>query len=256
MKKNKKGGFTLLELLIVIAILAILSVALVIVLNPAETLKKARDAQRISDLSTMKTAIGLYTTSTSSPTLGSTDDTPATDIARGSNFSNTACQTTVGTFSLTTGRIWYSLPGLAAGLGDISDPTIAGVTFDATHGATQSAPSFAALADGSGWIPVKFSSLTGGSPISNLPMDPTNSVTTGTSLATAMTADALVYRYSCESTNLTYEIDATLESAAYTTAPDDKRTSDGGNSTFMYEVGTNLQILPINSNLAANAAGF
>ena len=33
MKKNKKGGFTLLELLIVIAILAILSVALVIVLK-------------------------------------------------------------------------------------------------------------------------------------------------------------------------------------------------------------------------------
>ncbi len=70
MKKNKSSGFTLLELLIVIAILAILSVALVLVLNPAETLKKARDSQRISDLSTIKTAIGLYMTTVSPTYLG------------------------------------------------------------------------------------------------------------------------------------------------------------------------------------------
>ncbi len=61
MKKNKKGGFTLLELLIVIAILAILSVALVIVLNPAETLKKARDAQRRADVNTILNAVYQYT---------------------------------------------------------------------------------------------------------------------------------------------------------------------------------------------------
>ena len=43
---HSRKGFTLLELLIVIAIIAILSVVLVIVLNPAETLRKSRDAQR------------------------------------------------------------------------------------------------------------------------------------------------------------------------------------------------------------------
>ena len=45
----ESSGFTLLELLIVISVLAILSVALIVVLNPAETLKKGRDSQRISD---------------------------------------------------------------------------------------------------------------------------------------------------------------------------------------------------------------
>ncbi len=63
-------GFTLLELLIVIAIIAILSVALIIVINPAETLKKSRDANRISDLNTIKTALGIYLTSTTTPYLG------------------------------------------------------------------------------------------------------------------------------------------------------------------------------------------
>ena len=51
--KKPAKGFTLLELLIVIAIIAVLSVILVLVLNPAETLKKSRDTQRMSDLSTL-----------------------------------------------------------------------------------------------------------------------------------------------------------------------------------------------------------
>ena len=62
-------GFTLLELLIVIAILAILAAVVILVLNPAQTLMQARDAQRLSDLSTMKSAIGLYLTTKTSPSL-------------------------------------------------------------------------------------------------------------------------------------------------------------------------------------------
>ena len=66
-KSTKNQGFTLLELLIVIAIIAILSVILVLVLDPSETLKKSRDSQRMSDLSTIKTALGLYSTSVTAP---------------------------------------------------------------------------------------------------------------------------------------------------------------------------------------------
>lgn len=69
----RKRGFTLIELLIVIGILAILATAVILVLNPAQLLAQARDSQRISDLGSVKSAIGLYlATATSTLTLGET----------------------------------------------------------------------------------------------------------------------------------------------------------------------------------------
>lgn len=55
-----KKGFTLIELLIVIAILAILATITVLVLNPAELLRQARDSTRISELGTLRSALGLF----------------------------------------------------------------------------------------------------------------------------------------------------------------------------------------------------
>ena len=218
MKKNKKGGFTLLELLIVIAIIAILSVALVIVLNPAETLKKARDAQRISDLSTLKTAIGLYMTSVSPVYLGGTAD-------------NNLCKATpsdVWGVTPATSRLSYSLPSAS-----ITDATLDGGAVSVRSGVTSPA-----LTNGTGWIPVNFDNIAGGSPISNIPLDPTNTVAVGTAVAST----DLVYRYGCAVTPLSYEIDAQLESTAYTVT-DNKKTSDGGNNSSYYETGTNLAII-------------
>jgi len=63
-------GFTLLELLIVIGILAILSTTMIMVINPAEMLKRARDSQRISDLNTLKNAISFYLTMATSTSMG------------------------------------------------------------------------------------------------------------------------------------------------------------------------------------------
>ncbi len=215
-------GFTLLELLIVIAIIAVLSVILVIVLNPAETIKKSRDAQRISDINTMKTALGLYLTSTTTPYLGGV-------------AANTTCKSTPTGAYASGDAIFYSL----ASATDITDASIDGGATDVPI-ATQAATP--ALTDGTGWIPVNFDTLTGGSPISNLPVDPVNAVATGGSLATISTSD-FFYRYACAVTPLTFEIDAQLESIAYTTSPDDKRATDGGNNANIYEVGTNLKIL-------------
>ena len=59
MTNTLKKGFTLVELLIVIAVLAILIAAVVIVLNPGEILAQARDSQRLNDLNTLKSALGL-----------------------------------------------------------------------------------------------------------------------------------------------------------------------------------------------------
>lgn len=58
-----RKGFTLLELLIVIGILAILATATVLVLNPAEYLRQARDTQRVTDLESLKGALSLWVTS-------------------------------------------------------------------------------------------------------------------------------------------------------------------------------------------------
>ncbi|MCX6736947.1 MAG: type II secretion system protein [Candidatus Parcubacteria bacterium] len=66
-----KKGFTLLELLIVIGILAILSAVTILVINPAELLRKSRDTQRISDLGSINSAIAFYLTNASTYTFGS-----------------------------------------------------------------------------------------------------------------------------------------------------------------------------------------
>jgi prepilin-type N-terminal cleavage/methylation domain-containing protein len=54
-----KKGFTLLELLIVIGILAILSTTVMLVINPAETFKKATDAKAKHNRQTARTYCAL-----------------------------------------------------------------------------------------------------------------------------------------------------------------------------------------------------
>lgn len=241
MLSKRTQGFTLLELLIVLAIIAILAVALIIVLNPAETLRKSRDVQRISDLNTLKNAIGIYTTTISPVFLSGASD-------------NTECQagTDGWTGELGTGGIFYSVDATTE---NITDATLDGAIFTTT-GNFQAATLAAAVAvDGTGWLPINFAGVAGGSPISNLPQDPTNDPSVGTSTAAELSGQALVYRYACHSNNLTYEIDANLESTAFT-VDDNKEQKDGGNSTIVYEIGTKIDILGVNSDLAANAAGF
>lgn len=49
-----------MELLIVIAIIAILATIVVVIINPAEMLRQARDSTRVSDFSTINSAIALF----------------------------------------------------------------------------------------------------------------------------------------------------------------------------------------------------
>lgn len=57
---NKESGITLTELLIVLAFIAFMAVAILVALNPAVQLGKARDARRKSDLNKLKNLLEDY----------------------------------------------------------------------------------------------------------------------------------------------------------------------------------------------------
>lgn len=52
-----KSGFTLIELMVVIGILAALTIMALVALNPAEAQKKSRDVQRLKDMATSQSII-------------------------------------------------------------------------------------------------------------------------------------------------------------------------------------------------------
>lgn len=228
---NKKG-FTLLELLIVITIIAVLSTIAILVLNPVETLKKSRDSQRFSDLATIKTALGLYSTDQTSPDL---DAGVASGCLAAAN---------------TSAKIFYSSPGTEAGTACAAVLTNGGdVTTGSTFASLDTCYNVAspnASIDGTGWLPANLSLITGGSPLSNFPLDPVNTAMTATPTTATFT-----YRYACQQGTVAagkpapvFELDTVLESTAFNA----NMTTDGGDNTGYYETGTSLKLLPTGTN--------
>ncbi len=221
-------GFTLLETLIVIAVVAVISAVLIFVLNPAESLRKTRDAQRISDLKTFTKALAFLITTKS--------NIQGTDLCVGDSFKP---------------RLYISFPKGKHGV-EINEGACP--TPDPPPGSPLS--SFAsnwhqALAGdlykitGKGWIPVDFTAISGGSPISHIPVDPVNSINVPKDEVgeDCPDDDDLFYRYTCFQTNLTWEFDARLESKEFSVI-DPKALEDGGTNDVRYEVGTALNLLP------------
>jgi prepilin-type N-terminal cleavage/methylation domain-containing protein len=128
-------------------------------------------------------------------------------------------------FYLTT----VSSPSMEAGAGVCSTNYWASIT-----GATENftgTPSLQAqhtnAVDGTGWVPVALTSVSGGSPLAALPNDPINPDTAAQS-----------YTYQCDETNKTFELDANMESTRYASSgTDDVESTDGGDTPGTYEVG-------------------
>lgn len=89
MKLRINIGFTLIELLVVMAIVSILATSLVVAINPARQMAKARDSQRESHLTAIVSAVLQYS-SEHSGEMPDTDGDPDTN-----NFPTTA--TCIGT---------------------------------------------------------------------------------------------------------------------------------------------------------------
>lgn len=53
-------GFTLIEVILVIALIGVLSTVLITLINPLQQFRKARDVERKSDLRQIQTALELY----------------------------------------------------------------------------------------------------------------------------------------------------------------------------------------------------
>jgi len=94
------------------------------------------------------------------------------------------------------------------------------------------------LTTGSGWIPINFGSISSGSPLSALPVDPTNASST-------TPFSNLYYAYQCNTAASTFELNAQMESSYYrstayqdTAGDGDVCSSDGGDSSLLYEVGS------------------
>jgi len=191
MRTNKRSiaSFTLTELLIVIAMIAVIATAVILVLDPGEYLAQARDAQRVVDIDSLNTAVGLYASS-----------------VRGSKG--------------VANKVYISIPSANADCSDITGlPTLpVGSTYVCATDVDYR------KVNGSGWLPVNFEALPGGSTIKQLPIDPQNS-----------TASGRYYIYMGDANG--YEVVSLLESEKQLKA---KALKDGGADSSRYESGSAL----------------
>lgn len=90
--KERKSGFTLLEILIVVALIAVLAVISILMLNPGEAQKKTRDAQRIRDIASLQQGFDQYAADFGPTTFTATSLGGTNSCAVGGWFGRDVCK--------------------------------------------------------------------------------------------------------------------------------------------------------------------
>ncbi len=195
MNFNSRSSFTLIELLVVIAIISVISIVVVLTINPAELLRQSRDSNRLSDLNTINTALGLFNADQPTASMGSTT------------------------------QVYISVPDSSATCANLGLPSL---PTGWVYGCVTS--SSLRKADGTGWIPINFSSIAFGTPLASLPIDPVNA-----------TSSKQYYSYVAGS----WKLGGTLEATKYSA----NAANDGGSDPSALEVGSNLALAPFSTGL-------
>ncbi|OGM93318.1 hypothetical protein A2372_02895 [Candidatus Wolfebacteria bacterium RIFOXYB1_FULL_54_12] len=195
---SRTRGLTLVELLITMGILAILASMAVLVFNPVEYVRQSRDTRRIGDLDAINKAIDLYTV-------------------------NKPAITELGTASI----VYVSLSDSSSTCGSHALPVLP----PSWQYRCVPAADLQKI-DGTGWVPINFTSISSGAPLATLPIDPANAV-----------AGAQYYMFIASGRK--YELSSGMEAARHMSGGDaDKVSTDDGDDSARYETGSNLLLAP------------
>ncbi|MCX8016204.1 MAG: type II secretion system GspH family protein [Patescibacteria group bacterium] len=129
---------------------------------------------------------------------------------------------------------------------DVGSPSMGspGVCYASQAGATSSGITCSSVTastnqnvTGTGWIPINFTSISSGSPLSSLPLDPRNVTTTSATTS-------YVYYYKTNTSSTTYELLCNMESTYYANGGSGNvESTDGGDDADLYEVGSDLTLM-------------
>jgi len=194
-KSSRISAFTLLELLIIIGILAIVGVIVMLIVNPAEMFKQSRDTRRMVDLKNIDSAVRLARTES--------------------------------IFMGNTNIVYISVPDPALSVNATSTcPNMGLPPLDPSWKYNCVSQNNLAKNNGTGWIPINFSSLGVGSPFASLPIDPENT-----------TSSWRYYRYITDSKGKYIAV-----SGLYSDKYKPEAAKDGGGDSEKFEVGTNMSL--------------
>jgi type II secretory pathway pseudopilin PulG len=218
MKKNSLVGFTLIEVLVILALVAILATLFIYFINPVELGKRNRDLQRIKDLKALELAINTYLTAESQPDLD------------GPYYDQTGLDEEYPS-------LYLSLPKeINLGFSTITD------AYNHLLNIVQNA-SLTNLDNnnGEGWLPINLSNIKNILPA--LPVDPLNKFDPFDPLKN------FFYTYAFRRETGEFEVNTNLESEKFKKGGiNDQTSADGGSDQEIFEVGNNKCLIAFGSS--------